>query len=90
LPTPGKDAPKPERRDTFPRFSTLIEIAIHEKKPEEALRWYDRRPREHFFGYGPLDEKVAAAVTSHAPDRAIAIWKAMAEQEIAVSSKRLS
>ncbi|MEA5089004.1 SWIM zinc finger family protein [Solidesulfovibrio sp.] len=83
LPTPGKDAPKPERRDTFPRFSTLIEIAIHEKKPEEALRWYDRRPREHFFGYGPLDENVAAAVASHAPDRAIAIWKAMAEQEIA-------
>ena len=77
LPPPGNDAPKPERRDTFPRFSTLIEIAIHEKKPEEALRWYDRRPREHFFGYGPLDENVAAAVASQAPDRAIAIWKAM-------------
>lgn len=83
LPNPGKDAPKPERRDTFPKYSTLIEIAIHEKKPEEALRWYDHRPRKHFFGYGPLDENVATAVAPCAPDRAVAIWKALAEQEIA-------
>ena len=83
LPTPGKDTPKPERSDTFPKFSTLIEIAIHEKKPDEVLRWYDHRPKKHFFGYGPLDGKVAMAVASWAPDRAVAIWKVLAEQEIA-------
>ena len=82
LPTPGKDAPKPERRDTFPKFSTLIDIAIREEKPEEVLRWYDRRPRGQFFGYGALDEDVATAVASHAPDRAVNIWKDLAEREI--------
>ncbi len=83
LPTPGEDAPKPERADTFPRFSTLIEIAIREKNPEEVLRWYDLCPRNHCWGYTTLDENVATAVASYAPDRAVKIWKALAEQEIA-------
>ncbi len=83
LPIPGKDAPKPERRDTFPRFTTLIDIAIREEKPEEVLRWYDGRPGKHVFGHGALDESVATAVASHAPDRAVAIWKVLAEQAIA-------
>lgn len=83
LPAPGNDAPKPDRRDTFPKFSTLIEIAIHEKKPEEVLRWYDSRPRKHMFRHGSLDENVATAIATYAPDRAVAIWKDLAEQEIA-------
>jgi len=83
LPAPGKDAPKPERRDTFPKFSTLIEIAIQEKKPEEVLRWYDSYPRKHMFRHGSLDENVATAIATYAPDRAVAIWKDLAEQEIA-------
>jgi uncharacterized Zn finger protein len=83
LPAPGKDAPKPERRDTFPKFSTLIEIAIQEKKPEEVLRWYDSYPIKHMFRHGSLDESVATAIATYAPDRAVAIWKDLAEQQIA-------
>ncbi len=83
LPAPDKDTPQPERSDTFPEFSTLIEIAIHEKNPEEVLRWYDRRPRRPFFGYNVLDGDVATAVASYAPDRAVNIWKTLAEREIA-------
>ncbi|MFO7597604.1 MAG: SWIM zinc finger family protein [Desulfocurvibacter africanus] len=83
LPAPDKDTPQPEQRDTLPEFSILIEIAIHEKNLEEVLHWYDRRPQRPFFGYSTLDEDVATAVASHAPDRAVNIWKTLAEREIA-------
>lgn len=83
LPVPGKDAPKPERHDTFPKFSTLIEIAIEENKPEDVLRWYDSYPRKHMFRHGSLDENVATAIAKYAPDRAVALWKDLAEREIA-------
>jgi uncharacterized Zn finger protein len=82
LPVPVRDAPKPERRDTLPRVSILIEIAIQEKNPEDVLRWYDRCSRGRFVGHGSLDDDVATAVAAQAPDRAVAIWKAMAEREI--------
>ncbi len=83
LPAPGKDAPKPERRDTYPKFSTLIEIAIQEEQPEEVLRWYDSASRKHISRHSSLDQKVATAITTYSPDRAVAIWKDLAEQEIA-------
>lgn len=83
LPKPSADAPKFERRDAFPRVSLLIELAIAEGKPEEVLHWYDQRPKSHGFGFGSLDDAVATAVQSHAPDRALSIWKGLAEREIA-------
>lgn len=84
LPVPSRDAPTPLRRDTFPRFSTLIEIAIHEKNPEDVLRWYDQRPKGHRYEFDLLEDAVATAVESHAPDRAVAIWKSKAERAIAL------
>jgi uncharacterized Zn finger protein len=61
----------------------LIAIAILEKKPDQVLHWYDQIPRKGFGRYGVNDDEVAAAVQSHAPERAVDIWKSKAERLIA-------
>ena len=83
LPDSGLDAPKPDRKDQFPMVSELIEMAILEKKPEQVLYWYDRIPKKRYGWYGVNGDAVATAVQTHAPDRAVAIWKNKAERLIA-------
>lgn len=79
------------RQHTFPLISTLINIAIAEKKPEEVLKWFDHSSQKHarnvgrYYGYGNLSVEVAEAVKGSHPDRAIAIWKEIAEGQIALT-----
>lgn len=62
----------------------LIDIAILEKKPDQVLKWYDRRPDGGRFGWDRVDEDaIATALQAHVPDRAVAIWKNKAERLIA-------
>ena len=69
-----------------PMADVLTRLAIAEKKPKEVLKWYDHGGRKKggpgLFGFS-LDEKVAEAVKSTHPDRAVAIWKEIAEKNIA-------
>jgi uncharacterized Zn finger protein len=83
LPESGLDLPEPDGRERFPKIDDLIEIAIYEKKPDQVLRWYDQRPKGRFGWYGVDEDVIATAVQSHAPDRAVAIWKNKAERLIA-------
>jgi len=83
LPASELDVPETERKDQFPMVTDLIEIAILEKKPERVLYWYDRLPKERYGWYGVDDDEVATAVQTHAPDRAVSIWKGKAERLIA-------
>ncbi|MDD3926563.1 MAG: SWIM zinc finger family protein, partial [bacterium] len=86
-PLPGtgiKEGPKKQRTTDYPAADVLIEIAIAEKQPDEVLRWYDQRqPRFTYWGYDNMDDKVAQAVAGAAPERAVAIWKKLAEELIA-------
>ena len=67
-----------------PMTELLIQLAIAEKKPDEVLKWYDHASREEGGLYDfSLDIQVAEAVKSAHPDRAITIWKDMAEKQIA-------
>lgn len=63
----------------------LTQLAIAEKKPKEVLKWYDHGGRKKgpsgMFGFS-LDEEVAEAVKSTHPERAVAIWKEIAEKNI--------
>ncbi|MCC7353874.1 MAG: SWIM zinc finger domain-containing protein, partial [Anaerolineae bacterium] len=56
-----------------------------ENQPDEVIRWYDRRERgqQAWSWSGPQDGRVAEAVEGVYPDRAIGIWKEMAENQIA-------
>ena len=96
LPAGDQDWPLPEtgtvekpirqgRHRQFPLVSTLIDIAIAEKRPAEALRWYDfqkaREPRSRVYD----ENRLADAVVKHDPDRAVSLWKALAERQIALT-----
>ncbi len=84
LPESGLDTPKAAARsERFPMVDDLVHIAILEKKPDQVLRWYNRLPKNRFGWHGVDDDEVAAAVQTHAPDRAVAIWKNKAERLIA-------
>jgi uncharacterized Zn finger protein len=70
--------------------SALLEVALAEKKPDEVIRWYDypgvRGRSPHFADR--LDDQVAHAVSRTHPDRAVKIWKRIAEREIATTEVR--
>ncbi|MHB1382087.1 MAG: SWIM zinc finger family protein [Thermoleophilia bacterium] len=83
LPETRLDAPGTAPKDRFPRVDNLIGIAILEKKPDQVLRWYDRLPQKRSGWHGVDEDEIAAAVQTHAPDRAVAIWQKKAEGLIA-------
>ncbi len=74
-----------QRKKEFPITDTLIDIAIAEKDPKKVLHWYDRQQSKNFnWGWGSSQEvQVAKAVVDEYPDRAVAIWKKLAENLIA-------
>ena len=83
LPESGLEQPGADQRNRFPLIGDLIEIAILEKAPDQVLRWYDQQPKSR-YGISIMDDNsIAAAVETYAPDRAVAIWKKMAERLIA-------
>ena len=87
-PLPASEVEVPAHPKAFegPKTELLIRLAIAEKNPDEVLKWYDSASRKRgLFGlYGPnLDTEVAEAVKSAHPDRAIAIWKEAAAEQIA-------
>ena len=64
---------------------TLIDIAIYAEKPDEVIRWYDLR-KQGSVGWGQTwfqENEIARAIADTYPDRAIAIWKRLAEGMIA-------
>ena len=67
-----------------PLTEVLIQLAMAEGKPEEVLKWYDHpRHRQRRQGYyGDWGLQVAAAVEAAYPDRAIQIWKEVAERHL--------
>jgi len=73
------------RQKGFPMIETLVDIAIAEKRPSEVIRWYDQSETRP-MGLGRTwfqEDKVAEAIAEGYPDRAIAIWKKLAEGQIA-------
>lgn len=65
----------------YPDHSTLIDLAISERDPEQVLIWYDRQKASRGMS-GVADEHVAEAVRDHAPERAIEIWQTLALRQI--------
>jgi len=72
---------KPGRsyRNTFPMKDILINIAILEKQPDRVLFWYDQSQGNRRNWVGTGDDRIAAAIQEHAPERSVAIWKTIAE-----------
>jgi uncharacterized Zn finger protein len=91
LPETGVKMDRETRKSEFPMIDVLIDIAIEEKRPDEVLRWYDQRKskKQIFWGWdGYREDQVAEAVADHYPDRALAIWKIVAEKQIALTKPK--
>jgi len=83
-PLPPSDLllPKSKRiASLFPDTDVLIHIAMYEKRPDDVLKWYHLSKKSRW--YHDTDNSVAEAVKSTHPDEALAIWKRVAEWEIA-------
>jgi uncharacterized Zn finger protein len=74
----------------FPAIGTLIAIAVAESRPDEVLRWYDQRqPSSATWGWGgPHDDQIAEAIAQCYPERALDIWKELAESCIVQTQTR--
>lgn len=91
---PGAPEPAPRGFKPTPpaaHYDVLLELAFHKRSPEDILRWYDllREPRYNAWGRwgsSSLAVRVADAVAVAYPDRALALWRAAAESEIAQTS----
>ncbi|MDR1657800.1 MAG: SWIM zinc finger family protein [Deltaproteobacteria bacterium] len=85
LPAPDKaELLRSDRwRKKFPEVETLVEIAILEKDPAEVVKWHDLFPKKERYGFNDLELEIAEAVKKYDPERSLAIWKRLAEAEIA-------
>jgi uncharacterized Zn finger protein len=84
LPTTGTETKERRVGRGQPDLQMLVQIAIHEKQPEQVLRWFDRMPKGGgIYRFGSVEEAVADAVKETHPDRAATIWKTLAERWIA-------
>ena len=84
-PLPKTEFEKDIHPSEVPMIHLLIELAIAEKKPTEVLKWYDIKPSTIGYSWGYMYTSsldVAQAIKEKYPDRAIAIWKELAESEI--------
>lgn len=76
LAVPAKSKPC---RGSFPMAWVLIDIAILEKQPEQVLFWHDYLLKNVRNSISESDDTIAASIQEYAPERAIEIWKAIAE-----------
>jgi uncharacterized Zn finger protein len=83
LPDTGFGKPEKPRREKPPFTDILIDIAMNEKRIDDVLRWYDVQKQRASVWFGSRrDNEVASAIARKYPDRAIAIWKKIAEWHI--------
>jgi uncharacterized Zn finger protein len=65
-----------------PHFDVLIDMAITDRRHDDALRWYDamqagqkHRGNPVWYGYSDYGDRVAAAVAESHPERSLAIYR---------------
>ena len=92
-PLPEPPQPRPiEPRGRFghlrdgPRFDVLIDLAIEEKRLDDVLRWFDKKEAANKSASRPFparisrgDARIAEAVESLHPDRAMVIYQQLAD-----------
>jgi len=85
LPATGTAFPAERKmiRRSFPDTNVLIDIAVHEKRNDDVVKWfYQEEKRPGVWGSSKCDTVAAAVQRSH-PDVALDIWRELAEARIA-------
>jgi uncharacterized Zn finger protein len=84
LPETGLAGTVSRRGGKPPQADVLMDIAIEEKRIDDVLHWHGAQKRSGSGWYGfERDDRVASAVVRQYPDKAVAIWKEIAERFIA-------
>jgi uncharacterized Zn finger protein len=83
LPPPIIGLPEKNPFKQVPMIGDLIDIAILEKNPDRILHWYDQRLKQRYRGYALDEDRIAVSVQDYVPERAVEIWKRVAERLIA-------
>lgn len=77
------------RDEKHPDFGILIDLAIHAKNQADVLKWYDLQcTTQRGYRCSANAHKVATAVQDFAPERSLALWKNLAEAQIALVNPR--
>jgi uncharacterized Zn finger protein len=81
LPESGLPQAKIMRNQDFPLVRTLIDIAIFEKLPDKVVLWLDRLKKPAYGEWydQSWNDQIATAIAEKYPDRAIGLWKKIAE-----------
>ncbi|HEY8746585.1 MAG TPA: hypothetical protein VIM11_01330, partial [Tepidisphaeraceae bacterium] len=82
------------RSSTGPRYDVLIDMAIADKRPNDALHWYATLCAQQkqssygssWSGPGTLGDRVAEAVAMSHPQRAIEIYRQRVDQNLTQAS----
>jgi uncharacterized Zn finger protein len=86
-PLPATGVPETRRRQSqqFPLTETLIDIAIAEKRPDDVVRWHDKRKSQKTGWWLSefKEDKIAGAIANRYPEEAMDIWKKLAANLIA-------
>ncbi len=69
---------KSKHRRGFPDYNALIEVALYEKRTEDALRWFQKTSDKNYHA-----EAIAQAVKNTHPDVSFDIWQHKVESLIA-------
>lgn len=90
LPKTGVSETIDRRTGPFPITEVLLDIAIAENSPDEIIRWHEQRKnsRPRWGWDDSRDDSAAAALVAHYPERAVTIWKQLAESQIALTKPR--
>ncbi len=83
LPASGFLDPGSRRVRPGPFYSILIEKALTDRQPEEAVMWFDRCRNDTTRQWGSAypEDKLWDAVAERFPDRALRYWMERAERE---------
>lgn len=74
--------PNPHQTSNGPQYRVLLDIAIHEKRNEDAIALYDASCKSNRW-FDSSGEAVAEAVQETHPNVSLKIWKKIAEDHIA-------
>ena len=88
-PAPRGRKPKPPpvaHPHARPHFDVLLDLAIHEKRLDDVLHWYDRMSADRAYGASYRAAQVADAVATSHPDRALALYQSVIEADVARTS----
>jgi uncharacterized Zn finger protein len=83
LPRSGLIDPGLWKSQKTPYFTILIEHAVANQKPEEAVMWFDRHREEQkgFWGHSYPEDKLWDAAADRFPERALRFWMGCADRE---------